>query len=142
MDKTYSQILNEIAQDISCGNICYYNPKTNEIIAIPDISQGFNEGEAKEFFKEEIKKVKKQKKDLIKFEPLKSSKSFEIMERFAAQIDHKLFQSKLENILAQKKPFKQFKIEIDNSDYREDWFAFKQKAVEKIIEEQLKSSQD
>lgn len=138
MIKTHSQILNEIAQDISCGQICYYNPKTNEIIAIPDVLQGFHEGEVKEFFKEEIKKVKKHKKDLIKFEPLKSSESFEIMERFVAQIDHKLFQSKLETILAQKKPFQHFKIEIDNSDYREVWFAFKQKALEEIIEEQLK----
>lgn len=138
MKNTQAGILNEIAQDISCGNICYYNPKTNELITMPDFSKAIDDVEP--YFEEEIKKIKKQKSDLIKFEPLKSAESFRIMKEFVAQLEPGFFQSKLENVLSAHKPFKQFKIEIDRSDHRDDWFAFKQKAIEKMIEEELNSA--
>ena len=43
MDNKKQQIIKEIAQEIDCGSDCYYNLKTNEIIAIPDSSQVFDE---------------------------------------------------------------------------------------------------
>jgi len=45
----------------------------------------------------------------------------------------------LENILANKKPFQNFKHKVDHSDFRQSWFDFKHSELEKIVETQLKS---
>ncbi len=131
-------IIREIAQELDCGNDCYYDPKTNEIIAIPNFSNVPNEEEFRKYFKAELKTVKKNKADLIKIEVLESFESFRIMERFIDQLSNKQFQSELENILQKKKPFQNFKHTIDNSDFRQKWFDFKQSELEKIVENQLK----
>ncbi|WP_245577825.1 UPF0158 family protein [Gelidibacter mesophilus] len=132
-----SKIINEIAQELDCGNDCYYNSKTDEIIAIPNFAQLADEDEFRNAFGAELKKVKKNKAELIKIEVLESSESFKIIERFIAQIADKQFQAELENILERKKPFQNFKNRIDNSVYRQNWFDFKQNELEKIVETQL-----
>ena len=43
-------IIKEIAQELDCGNDCYFNLKTKKIIAIPNLSQVFDEEEFKEAF--------------------------------------------------------------------------------------------
>jgi inorganic pyrophosphatase/exopolyphosphatase len=96
MDNSKSNIITEIAQELDCGNDCYYNSKTNEIVSIPDFSQISDEEEFKE-----------------------------------------IFQAELENILQKKKPFQNFKIKIDHSDFRQSWFDFKQSELEKIVKNQL-----
>ena len=78
MDNTKQQIIREIAQELDCGNECYYNLKTNEIIAIPDFSQFFDDEEFKEVFSESLQKVRKQKAAFIKIAPLESFESFKI----------------------------------------------------------------
>ena len=93
--------------------------------------------EFRESFGAELKKVKKNKAEFIKIEVLESFESFKIMERFIAQIANEQFQAELEIILERKKPFQNFKNTIDNSDYRQNWFDFKQNVLEKIVETQL-----
>lgn len=129
-----SNIINEIAQEIECGNDCYYNPKNNEIIMIPNLDDMMDEDEFNDAFGAELKKVRKNKSEYIKIEVLKSAESFKIMESLITQIADKQFQAELENILEQKKPFQNFKSKIDNSDYRQNWFDFKQNELEKIVE--------
>ncbi len=137
MKNSKSNIIKEIAQEIECGNDCYYNPKNNELITIPNLDDMMDEDEFHEAFGAELKKVKKNKTEYIKIEVLKSAESFKIMERFIAQIADKQFQAELENILEGKKPFQHFKNSIDKSDYRQNWFDFKQNELEKIVEMQL-----
>ena len=137
MKKNRADIINEIAQELDCGNECYYNPKTNELITIPNIGKILDEKEFRDAFGADLKKVKENKAEFIKIEVLESFESFKIMERFIAQIADKQFQSELENILERKKPFQNFKNRIDNSDYRQNWFDFKQNELEKIVETQL-----
>ncbi|MCL7765425.1 UPF0158 family protein [Polaribacter sp. Z014] len=133
MDKTKQQIIKEIAQDLDCGYECYYNFKTHEIIAIPDFSQVFDEEEFKEAFGETLKKVKQQKADFLKIEPLESFDSFKIMEHFVAQLTDQNFKLELEAVLQRKKPFQNFKHQIEQSNFRQDWFDFKQLELEKIV---------
>ncbi|OAD42101.1 UPF0158 family protein [Polaribacter atrinae] len=138
MDKSKKSIVREIAQELDCGNECYYNFKTSEILAIPNLSQIFDEEEFKESFKESLKKLKKYKADFIKIEILESFESFKIMERFVEQVTDAKLQVELENILANKKPFQNFKQKIDHSNFRQSWFEFKQIELERIVENQLK----
>lgn len=137
MDNSRQNIIKEIAQELDCGNDCYYNPKTNELITIPNFGEMLDEDEFRESFGAELKKVKKNKAEFIKIEVLESFESFKIMERFIAQIADEQFQAELEIILERKKPFQNFKNTIDNSDYRQNWFDFKQNVLEKIVETQL-----
>ena len=137
MDNSKSNIITEIAQELDCGNDCYYNSKTNEIVSIPDFSQISDEEEFKELFRENLTKVNNEKKDFIKFEVLESFESFKIMELFVEQVTDQNFQSKMENILHRKNPFQNFKHSIDNSNFRQKWFDFKQNELEKIVKSQL-----
>ena len=137
MENSKSKIIKEIAQELDCGFVCYYNPKTDEIVAIPNFGQMSDEDEFREAFSEELKKVTKNKAEFIKIEVLESFESFKIMERFISQIADKQLQAELENILERKKPFQNFKNRIDNSDYRQKWFDFKKIELEKIVETQL-----
>ena len=137
METTKQQIIKEIAQDLNCGSECYYNFKTNEIIAIPDFSQVFDEDVFKEAFGEALERVEQQKADFIKIEPLESSESFKIMERFVAQLTDQNFKLKLQAVLQRKKPFQNFKHQIEQSNFRQDWFDFKQLELEKIVAKKL-----
>lgn len=137
MENSKSNIIKEIAQEIDCGSDCYFNPKTKEIIAIPNSPEFWEEAEFRDAFSAEIDKVNKNKTEYIKIEVLKSFESFKIMERFVTQITDKQFQSELKNILERRKPFMNFKNRIDHSDYRQNWFDFKQSELEKIVEAQL-----
>ena len=137
MDNSKSNIIKEIAQELDCGNDCYYNSKTNEIVTIPNCSQISDEEEFKELFRANLEKVNKRKADFIKIEVLESFESFKIMERFMEQVTDQNFQSKLENILQRKKPFQNFKHSIDNSNFRQKWFDFKQNELIMIVETQL-----
>jgi len=135
MKKPDENIIKEIAQELDCGNECYFNQKTNEIICIPnaDLMATAGEDYYKEMFQDDFKKIESQKKDLIKFEVSKSFESFKIMEDFKNQVQNDEFEKKLDQALNRSKPFQNFKNLIDNSEYREQWFEFKQKEIEKKV---------
>jgi ribosomal protein L11 methylase PrmA len=137
MNNLRSNIIKEIAQELDCGFDCYYNLKNDEIIAIPSLSQFSDENDFKEAFKESLDRIEKHKSDFIKIEALESYESFKIMELFVEQLPDENLKSGLENILANKKPFQNFKHKVDNSNFRQSWFDFKQIELEKIVETQL-----
>jgi len=137
MGNSESKIISEIAQELNCGNDCYYNSKTNELITIPNFEEILDEDEFQETFGAELKKVKEKKTEFIKIEVLESFESFKIMERFISQISKKKLQTELENILERKKPFQNFKNRIDNSDFRQNWFDFKLNELGKIVAKEL-----
>ena len=128
-------LIREIAQYIDCGHDCYYNLKTKELFWVPNIEQlaTGDEDYHREIFRDDLNKVKSQQKDLIKFEVLENYQSFKIMEYFKNQIVDERFRNSLQQALNKRKSFQNFKYIIDHSDYREDWFEFKQKELEKIV---------
>ncbi|WP_299779181.1 UPF0158 family protein [uncultured Formosa sp.] len=137
MENSHSELIKKIAQELDCGSTCYYNPKTGDIIGIPNFLNFPEDDEFQEHFKDELEAVEKNKDVLVKIDVLESVQSFEIMEQFTDQIADKQFQLELKGILNKKKPFQNFKYAIDQSDFRASWFAFKNTQVEKIVENQL-----
>ncbi len=131
------EIIREIAGNLDCGCNCFYNLKSDEIVAIPNFSNFSGEDEFREMFREDIKRVEEEKANFIKFEVLTSFDSFKIRERFTAQLPDNRFKMELEVILQGKKPFQNFKHFVEGSDYRQDWFDFKQNELERIVEMQL-----
>ena len=139
MGNLKQNIVKQIAQELDCGFECYYNSKTDEIVAIPDFSQFSDEEDFKEAFSDSLEKVEKRKTDFIKFETIESFESFKIMELFVEQLSDQNLKSELENVLANKRPFQNFKHKIDHSEFRQSWFEFKKSELEKIVENQLES---
>ena len=137
MIKPKSNIIKEIAQELDCGFDCYYNIKTDEIVSIPNFSQFSDEDDFKVAFSDSLEKVEKHKTDFIKIETLESFESFKIMELFVEQLSDQNLKSELENALTNKKPFQSFKHKIDHSDFGQNWFDFKQKELEKRVENEL-----
>ena len=125
-DNSKQNLIKEIAQELDCGNDCFYNIKTKEIITIPSFFETLDETEFKKIFQSDLTRIEKQKDDLIKFEVLESFQSLKIMEEFVRQLSDQQLQSELENILANKKPFQNFKFIIEQTEFRNNWFEFKQ----------------
>lgn len=136
-DSTKSKIIKEIAQNLNCGLDSYFNPKTDEIISIPNFSLIADEEEFQEAFKADLQKVSKNKSDYIKVEVLEGFESFKIIERFVNQMPENQLKLDLEKALHNKKPFLNFKNSIETSDFRNLWFEFKQNELEKIVMDKL-----
>jgi len=73
----------------------------------------------------------------ITVEPRESSESFKIMERFVDVVNDKILKNKLVNALNNRKPFANFKNIVESSNYRKEWFAFKQHQLEIMVWEEL-----
>ena len=76
-------------------------------------------------------------KKCITIDPPESSESFAFMEDFVSEVDDKDLKSRLINALRNRSPFANFKNQIDNSKYREQWFAFKQQKLEEYVWQNL-----
>ena len=73
----------------------------------------------------------------ITIEPPESHESFEIMENFVTEITDKNLKNRILDALGNRKPFANFKNLIETSNYREQWFAFKQRKLEEFVWEIL-----
>ena len=137
MDNSKQSIIREIAQELDCGFDCFYNSKTNEIIGLPNFSNIVDEDDFKEVFQVDLEQIEKHQADFIKFEALESFESFKIMELFVEQLSDKNFQLELKNVLTNRKPFQNFKSKIEYSNFKQNWFDFKQHELEKRVESEL-----
>jgi len=137
LDNLKQNIVTNIAQELDCGFDCFYNFQTDEIVTTPNLSHIVNEDDFREAFRTDLEKIEKHKTDFIKIEVLQSFESFKLMEQFVKQLPDKNFKSELKNVLANKKPFQNFKHLIDKSDFRQAWFDFKQKEIEKKVANEL-----
>ena len=132
--------INEIAQNLNAGLVCYLNIKTGELIDLPENYEEFDDEDAIELFGEMSKKI--DDTDFKKIPLLESYEDFDIMKSFLDKVNDTSLQSKLEHALEGKKPFATFRNIIDNSDFRESWFAHRHGELEKYVKEQLQFMED
>ncbi|MFA5328762.1 MAG: hypothetical protein WC384_13300 [Prolixibacteraceae bacterium] len=138
----YRKLVHDIAESIDCGMVCFVNPETFEMEDVPKtlLDEGFvfdeeeDEVEEKEdtMFLEHLKWEK-----CITVEQPESRESFRIMEGFVSEVDDKKLQKQLINALGNRHPFANFKNIIDGSQYRKEWFAFKQQKLEEVVWNEL-----
>jgi hypothetical protein len=134
----YRKVLHDIAENIDCGLVCYLNPETLELEDVPkNLAMDPEEfedavGEAwDDTFKHE------QWERCITIEPREAFESFKIMEHFIGEIDDKRFAQKLVGILERKRPFANFKAHVEGSEYRQQWFNFKQSELERLVWDEI-----
>lgn len=135
MKLTEKQI-EEIADNLDCGMRCFYNLKTGEIKTILNFDSwiGADEG----LWEEESKEIDDNWGDYFEFCGLDSHESFQIMADFAESVEDNSLQNKLINALNKRKPFQNFKWQIDNSGvFRQQWFDYKKMRYIQWIKEQI-----
>jgi len=132
--KLTSKQVNEIAQELEAGMKVFINRENLEIRTILDWDDMYGNSE---IWEEELKKIDEEWTDYVVLEKLESRESFRIMEAFVDEVDDEKMQEDLVKILNRKSPFANFKDEVENSLYRQKWFAFRTKKFEDYVRDQL-----
>lgn len=118
-------LIEEIADYLDSGLVCLYNKRTKELITI---SSDEDYPDSDEIIWD----------DIIELEIMNSNEAFDVMADFVGQLGNSTLKEKLIKILNESKPFKNFKLIIDNSgEYREQWFDFKRRKYIEYVESQL-----
>lgn len=132
-------IIRRIAQEIDMGMICFLNTDTMEYDSVFGQSyDAYYTSDYDDLYQEVYDKVAGWEHS-IRIEPLESRESFQIMERFIEICipDNDMIKVRLWNAISKRKPFQNFKFIIDNSEYRQCWFDFKQSQMELFVQNQL-----
>ncbi|TLX72319.1 hypothetical protein E9993_18590 [Labilibacter sediminis] len=128
----YKKVVSEIADGLSAGLICFFNPDTLEVEDVPkELAYDPEEFEMMTCETFESAGLKHENwENCVAIEPMESRDSFKIMEYFVDEVKDINFQEKLINALNRNKPFANFKYLVENSDYRQQWFDFRQAQYE------------
>ncbi len=145
MEKLSSDQIDEIAEDIDMGMLCFYHVPSGEIISLPaEITEIHPEYNAL-YSKEEIEMRKKLEEienhldEYISFERMSSRNAFDVMQDYALSIDHDTIKGNLLESLKKHHPFQSFKRTLHSlpKEITDRWYTFKSDKVRKWVEEQL-----
>lgn len=130
------ETIKEIAENLDCGFLVYIHKKTGNIISLPDF--GEYGGTDEELWAEELESLENEFIDYYQVDKPASFESFRFMEDFVEMVDNPSIKRRLENALSKRKPFREFKYEIDDSgEYRELWFGYKAERMKDWVKTQL-----
>jgi hypothetical protein len=132
--KPTKEHIREMAEFIDCGEICFFHQLTGMIEHYPDPNSEYFEPE---LWQKTMDKIDSDWSNYQKIEKMDPRQGFRIMEEFANSITDTNFQSRLFELLTERKPFSKFKLAVDNSNYRQNWFDFKEQANIKWVCYQL-----
>ena len=131
------EILKDIAGYLDSELRVFFNTNTLEIVYIPDESEVLDFDS--EIWQANIKKVSNKKNSFIEIGKPGSRESYKIMEDFIYSISDTKLIEKLTQAIEGRKPFANFKFQIDQSGpYREKWFTFKETQLIDYVKNQLK----
>lgn len=136
--EAYEKLMRTIAEVIDCGMLFFVNTDTLETEEVsPDMEDpedfasnyGSCDWAAKPQFYDWPHK--------LRFAPLSSYDTYPMMEAFAETIKDDAFRGHLIDVLRRPHPFARFKRIIDDSPYRQGWYAFKLKRTEAFVRRQI-----
>ena len=131
---TDEQII-ELADNLDCGLRCFIHRENGTIVTTPETT---NIESDSELWDNSIKEIEENLDDYVEIEKMDSNDSFRIMTDFLETVDNVRLRDKLEQVLNNPRPFRNFKIEIDNSGpYRQRWFDFKRGQIVEWVKGQL-----
>ncbi len=137
--------IDEIAQNIDMGMICFYHIPSGRIVNLvsevaevdPDFSGLYSEEELKE--RDQLDDIEAHLDEYISFEKMSSRNAFDVMRAFALSHKHNTIKENLLLSLEKKHPFQSFKKALFSlpKEVSNEWYAFKNKKNRKWVEEQL-----
>lgn len=136
----FKKLVPQISEYIDSGYKCVVNVETGEMEEYPAIMDEDPE-EWESMTGESIEDMSLKHKDwgkTITFAPLPSNKGYRIMAEFAEQqLPEGSFRDKVVDVLNRRKPFANFKQLVETSEYREEWFKFKEHWLQEYVKEIL-----
>lgn len=123
----------DISQELQCGMKVFVNTDTLEYKSVPDMDDMDDLG----FWDEVLEEIQNNWKGFFTIEKMSSREGFQIMEGFVDELGDGYFKENLIKILNRKSPFANFKAEVESSEFREQWFAFRNAAYVEYVEEEL-----
>ncbi len=128
--------IKEISEQLDCGFRAFYHKLSGDLIFVPDTDKHI--GMETDAWQDELDKLDKNFSEYQEIDAMESRASFQMMADFAGKIPDKYLRNKLIEALNSNKPFRAFKLMIENSPERQNWFAFKDKRHIEWTKEQLK----
>lgn len=114
---------------------CYINKETGEVKSIVDWD-GFDAD--MEEWEQDLKTIQTEWKAYTTIEKMSSRQAFEVMSSFAEKVASRGISSKLIRALNGRKPFRNFKYQVDNhEETRQRWFKHKAEAYINYVVEEL-----
>lgn len=126
--------ISDIAELLDNGMMCFYHRPTGTIESHPDPDDPYFDPEQ---WQDIINKIESDWDNYYRFKKMDSDQGFRVMENFAYSLTDKNLSDIILERLSRRKPFQNFKILIDTSDYRQDWFDFKEKAYIDFVKSQI-----
>ena len=133
MNLTDKQIA-EVAGLLDCGMSCFYHLPTGTIEAHPDIENPYFDPEP---WQELTDKIEKNWDEYESIEKMDKKAEFQLIEGFAFSVSIGEFRDKILEKISGRRPFQNFKLLIDSSPYRQDWFDFKMRSYIDHVKRQL-----
>lgn len=128
--------LREITGDLDLGFKCWIHKETLECVVVPNEDR-FPEME-EDMWKEELRKIRMDRKKYVEIKPMDPRSSFRVMEEFIASVDDEPLRERLEQAIRRPRPFFNFNGEVDRGGpYRDKWFAFRERKLMDWVEEQV-----
>ncbi len=133
--KKYKKIVPQIADSLNAGLVCFLNIDTLEVEDVPEsLATDPDEYElmtGESFEDLDLKYLKWD--NFIEIHPPGSNVSYSYMTDFAEALPNCSFKQRAFQALEQKRPFANFKYLVENSDYSQDWFDYKQNRLEEYV---------
>ncbi|MTI21245.1 hypothetical protein E1176_09455 [Fulvivirga sp. RKSG066] len=126
----------EIAELLDTGMICFYHRPTGRIDSHPDPNDPYFDPEP---WQDVIDRIENEWGNYERIEKMESFESYRVIENFAYSLADESFKKKILNAISKRKPFRNFKNLIDYSDYRQNWFDFKNKAYIDFVKRQVET---
>lgn len=126
--------IKEIASELEIGMTCYVHKRSQELLFMPDEDNPYFDPEP---WQDVIDKIDTNPQDYLEIELMDSHSSYMVMEDFADQLPDLELRKRAFRKLNQKRPFANFKYLIENSEFDEEWYAFKTKAMEDWVRKQI-----
>jgi hypothetical protein len=133
--KINKEQIKDIARQLENGYNVYLNKDTGEYRALPDVDEF---SEANEFRTDELRKITNHWENYTIITRMESWEIFEMMEEFMADVDDELHE-KLLNALYRPQPLANFQNTVEKSEFRDQWYAFKDEKYISYVEDQLEA---
>lgn len=131
------KIIKEIAEWLDTHHVVFLHQETQEILTYPVAENGFTDEEFDYIEQEVMEVVNADPGQYIRFDPLDSRESFQMMEDFIETIKNERIRARLIDAISIKKPFRNFRNAVEDEGILDDWYAYKDAYLQMYVRDRV-----